>query len=320
MAPSTKDNVLILGATGYIGVYIVEEIIKAKDSFGRIAIFTSPNSAEKKSKQLDELKAQGVEVIVGDVNNSEDLLKAFEGINTVISAVGRNAIAQQIEWVKLAVQAPTVKRFFPSEFGTDIEYGPESVNEVPHQQKLKVRTALKEASQSGLEYTYVVTGPFAGGYLSAGWVPEIGSFDVKAKKAVVLGDGKGKISLTTTPDVGKLTVKALLHPEASRNRALRVNSFTATLLDIVAEFEKQTGGDKWSVSYTPLEKVRELEKQAYADGHPGAVGFTLKRIWGEGGTLYEKRDNGLIDGEDTDTLEDAVKVAIAAQTEPKEQL
>ncbi len=83
MAPSTKDNVLILGATGYIGVYIVEEIIKAKDSFGRIAIFTSPNSAEKKSKQLDELKAQGVEVIVGDVNNSEDLLKAFEGLTSI---------------------------------------------------------------------------------------------------------------------------------------------------------------------------------------------------------------------------------------------
>jgi hypothetical protein len=108
--------------------------------------------------------------------------------------------------------------------------------------------------------------------------------------------------------VGKLTVKALLHPEVSRNRALRVNSFTTTPLEIVAEFERQTG-DKWSVSFTPLERARELERQAYA----AATYFTLRRIWGEGGTLYEKRDNGLIDGEDTETLEDAVKAAIGLQ-------
>lgn len=92
-----------------------------------------------------------------------------------------------------------MKRFFPSEYGTDIEYGPESANEPPHQQKLKVRAALKEIS--GLDYTYVVTGPFAYGYLSAGRaIPEIGSFDVQAKSAVLLGDGKGRISLTTEPE------------------------------------------------------------------------------------------------------------------------
>jgi hypothetical protein len=114
--------------------------------------------------------------------------------------------------------------------------------------------------------------------------------------------------------VGKLVVKALLHPEASRNRALRVNSFTTTPSEIVAEFEKQTGGEKWNVSYTPLEKARELEKQAYIDRNPRAVGFTLRRIWGEGGTLYENRDNKLINGEDTETLEDAVRAAVATQT------
>jgi hypothetical protein len=91
-----------------------------------------------------------------------------------------------------------VKRFFPSEYGTDIEYGPKSAHEVPHQQKLKVRAALRETS--GLDYTYVVTGPYADGraYLSPGHgSPELGSFNVKAKTAFLLGDSKGKISLTT---------------------------------------------------------------------------------------------------------------------------
>jgi len=117
--------------------------------------------------------------------------------------------------------------------------------------------------------------------------------------------------------VGRLTVKALLHPATSKNRALRVNSFTASEQEILDEFEKQTGGGKWSIERTSFEKLRESEKEAWDSGNPWATGFTLRRIWAEGGTLYEKRDNGLIDGEDTENLEDAVKAAIASQLADK---
>ena len=77
--PKSKENLLVLGATGYIGVYIVDEIIKAKDSFGRIVMFTSPSTAESKPQKLDELRAQGVEVIIGDIKKSSDLVAAFQG-------------------------------------------------------------------------------------------------------------------------------------------------------------------------------------------------------------------------------------------------
>lgn len=120
----------------------------------------------------------------------------------------------------------------------------------------------------------------------------------------------------TENSVGKLVVAALLHPEEAKNCALRVNSFTTTPLDIIAEFEKQTGGEKWEVEYHSLEEARESEKKAYEEGSPVAVGFTLRRIWAEGRTLYEKRDNGVIGAEEgLDTLADAVKVAVEAQTE-----
>jgi len=119
-------------------------------------------------------------------------------------------------------------------------------------------------------------------------------------------------SWLTPYSVGKLTVKALLHPEASKNRPLKVNSFTTTPLEVVAEFEKQTGF-KWTVTYTSLGKLRELEEEAWENKNPFATIFTLRRIWAEGGTLYKKRDNGLIDGEDTENLEDAVRDAIVKQ-------
>lgn len=200
MAPK-KENLLLLGATGYIGSYILEQILAAKSNFGKISIFTSPSTATNKPAELEKLKSQGVSVIIGDTSNASELLRAFDGIDTVISAAGRPVIAQQIDWINVAIQAPSVKRFFPSEYGTDIEYDATSANEVPHQQKLKVRAALRkqEKEGKGLDYTFVVTGPFAYGYLGK---PRggLGGFDVKAKRAVVLGDGKGKISLTTDPE------------------------------------------------------------------------------------------------------------------------
>jgi hypothetical protein len=107
---------------------------------------------------------------------------------------------------------------------------------------------------------------------------------------------------------------AAIHSEASRNKALKVNSFTTTDSEIVKEFEKQTGGEPWKVSYTSIGRIKQLEDEAWAAENPYATGFTLRRIWGEGGTLYDKRDNDVIHAEgDMETLEEAVAEAIKVQ-------
>lgn len=128
------------------------------------------------------------------------ITKRLIGIDTVISALGRNALAEQIPLIRLAAASSSVKWFLPSEYGTDIAYGPASANEKPHQQKLKVRAVLEnEISRADLNYSYVVTGPFAEMYLH--FTPgdeEAGGWDVKARKAVLLGEtGKERVSLTT---------------------------------------------------------------------------------------------------------------------------
>ncbi len=109
--------------------------------------------------------------------------------------------------------------------------------------------------------------------------------------------------------VGRLLVAALQHPVASRNRVLIVNSFTTTPDDILAQFEKQTGA-KWEVWYTDLKRLKEIEEQAWKNQDPIAAVFTLRRIWTEGGTLCEKRDNGLIGDPPMETMADQVRQAI----------
>ncbi|KAL3457518.1 hypothetical protein BJX64DRAFT_293008, partial [Aspergillus heterothallicus] len=191
----SKSNLLVFGATGAIGSYIIAAIVNAKDSFNRIAVFTSPSTLSTKASEISALRDNGVEIITGDVTKKGDVVAAFEGIDTIVSALGRGVIAAQIDLLQWADESPQIKRFLPSEYGTDIEYGPASATEKPHQQKLKVRAALKGVKN--LEYAYVVTGPYADApfFLGANKHPRGGAFDVKAKKAVLLGDGKGRISL-----------------------------------------------------------------------------------------------------------------------------
>lgn len=121
--------------------------------------------------------------------------------------------------------------------------------------------------------------------------------------------------------VGKLLVLALLHPSQSRNKALRVNSFTVTDAQILKEFEKQAGGEKWQVSYTDIDEVKRLENEAWATTNSLATLYTLRRIWAEGGTLYSQRDNKLIDAEEVvDSLADAVAAAINVQLHGEQEM
>jgi hypothetical protein len=93
---------------------------------------------------------------------------------------------------------------------------------------------------------------------------------------------------------------------------LIVNSFTTTPDEILAEFDEQTSST-WDVSYAPLRTLKEIEKQAWKEGTPYATRYTLRRIWTEGGTLYEKRENRLIGDPRMETMSDQVKQVIAQQ-------
>lgn len=194
-------SVLVFGATGLIGTYILEAILAASPSFKKVAIFTSSSTAKSKAALIDKLRARNVQIHIGDIKSTVDVNEAYSaGYDTVVSALGRATIAEQIQLIELAENTESIKKFFPSEYGTDIEYGPQSKDEKPHQQKLKVRKYIRE-NVKRLEYTYLVTGPFAEGYIGKPMKEQrAGGVDVQAKKAVLLGTGNEKISLTTMPE------------------------------------------------------------------------------------------------------------------------
>lgn len=112
--------------------------------------------------------------------------------------------------------------------------------------------------------------------------------------------------------MGKLCVAALQHPEASVGKALKVNSFEVTSNQVLAEYEKQTKA-KWKTSYVPLSRVSEVENKLWEEQNPKATVLTLRRIWAEGGTLYEKTDNAALGLErgDMESMEAVLKRLLA---------
>ncbi|KAK3681264.1 hypothetical protein B0T22DRAFT_523353 [Podospora appendiculata] len=308
MAPFAPSNVLIFGGTGTIGSYITASLLRAQPPpYKTLTLFTSPTSAASKAAQLAKWKAAGLRVVVGDLTSEHDVATAYASgdIDTVVSAVGRGGLQLQIPLLRLAEAAGTVRWFLPSEFGTDIEHNADtSPFEKPHQLKLEVRRYVREEVRR-VQVTYVVTGPYFDMWV--GLMPgaeRAGGFDVEKRRAYVLGDGEGKVGFCTMWDVGKFVVATLRHPEASFGKALKVQSFVVSPNQVVAEFERQTG-EKWDVTYTSLDEIRVLEAKAWEQGSPVATGFTLRRIWAKGGTLYEKNDNEVLGlgSDDLDSLE-----------------
>jgi hypothetical protein len=200
MTDFKPKSLLIFGATCTIGRYITNAIANAEPAFDQVTIFTSEDTVTRKQDFIKELKSKAVKIVTGDVNNEGDVKKAYQGIDTVISAVGRNVIETQINLFKLAAESDSVKWFLPSEYGTDVEYGPQSADEKPHQLKLKVRKYIRENS-NGLKYTFVVTGPYIDMFFTlTPTIPEAGGFDHIGKKAVLVDNGEDKIGFTTMPE------------------------------------------------------------------------------------------------------------------------
>jgi FlaA1/EpsC-like NDP-sugar epimerase len=80
MATFRPRNILLFGATGNIGIYILNAILAAREEFDRIAIFTSSATATSKSDFLNGLKQnKNVEVIVGDIQDEDAVRKAYNG-------------------------------------------------------------------------------------------------------------------------------------------------------------------------------------------------------------------------------------------------
>ncbi|KAK7822612.1 isoflavone reductase like protein pcber [Quercus suber] len=275
-----KSKILIIGGTGYIGKYIVEESAKAgHPTFALVRQNTASNP--EKSKLIESFKSSGVTLLHGDIYHHESLVKAIKQVDIVISAVGSKQIADQ--------------RFIPSEFGTDVDRV-HAVEPAAHffGVKASVRRSI-EAEE--IPYTYLVSNGFAGYFL-----PNFGHAGATAPprdKVVIIGDGNPKAIFVKEEDIANYTIKAVDDPR-TLNKVLYLKP-PANILsfnEIVSLWEKKIGKTlektylledqllkKIQESPIPLNFFLSLSHSVFVKG--GATSFEINASFGvEASELY----------------------------------
>ncbi|KAM3743168.1 hypothetical protein ACB098_07G124100 [Castanea mollissima] len=115
---AAKSKILVIDGTGYIGKFIVEASAKAgHPTFVLVRERSLSNHA--KSKIIHHLITLGAFFVFGDLYDHGSLVRAIKEVDVVISAIGHYNLADQDKIIAAIKEAGNVKRFFPSEFGSD---------------------------------------------------------------------------------------------------------------------------------------------------------------------------------------------------------
>jgi uncharacterized protein YbjT (DUF2867 family) len=246
----TRSKILIIGGTGYIGKFIVQASAKSgHPTFALIRESTLSNP--DKSEIIDTFKKLGVNILIGDIYDHESLVKAIKEVDVVISTVGQAQLHDQHNIIAAIKQAGNVKRFFPSEFGSDVDRGhavePANIAFAP---KVNTRRAVEAA---GIPYTYVSCNFFAGYFLPN--LCQSGSTAPPREKVVILGDGNPKAVFNNEDDIGTYTIKAVDDPRTlNKILYIRPAGNTYSFNDIVSLWEKKIG-KTLERTYVPEEQV-----------------------------------------------------------------
>jgi len=232
----TGHRTLIVGSTGFIGRFLAEASLGS----GRSTFLLVRPGPASKAHTIASLEEKGAIVIpgsIGDQDAMEKVLKEHE-IEIVISAVGGVSILDQLILVDAIKSAGTIKRFFPSEFGHDIDRAdPVEPGLTMYNQKRQVRRAIEAA---GIPYTYICCNsiaawPYHDNTHPADVLPPLDCFHI-------YGDGSVKAYFVAGTDIGKFTIKCV-DDERTMNKSVHFQPQTNLLNmnELASLWEKKIG-------------------------------------------------------------------------------
>lgn len=221
-----NNTILVAGATGNLGGKIVDALL-AKNANVK-AIVRLQTDVQK----IKALEAKGVKVFKVDFKNINQVAKACEGVDCVVSALAglhETIIETQKALLDGAVIAK-VTRFIPSDFSNDF------TNLIPGKNRnLDFRRDFhKYLDGSNIKATSIFNGPFMD--LLTTKMPLI---LFKIKRILCWGNPNQIIEFTTTYNVAQFTANAALDP--STPRYLKIAGDTITCNQLVQLLTQLTG-------------------------------------------------------------------------------
>ncbi|XP_078170415.1 phenylcoumaran benzylic ether reductase Pyrc5-like [Carex rostrata] len=256
---SEKSKILIIGSTGYIGKFIVYASARLGHPTFAMVRDTAP-AHPAKTQLLQRFTDLGVTLVKGDLNDYESLVKAVKAVDVVISTVGVTQIKEQMKLIAAIKEAGTIKRFLPSEFGTDVTHD-HAVG--PAKRSFGAKSQLRQAiKDEGIPYTFVVCNFFASYFLPT--IGQVGASGLPVDKYTILGDGNTKAIFLDEDDIGTYTIKAVDDPR-TLNKILYMrppnNSFSQN--ELISFWEKKTGKTFERVYVPEEEVVKKIQESPF---------------------------------------------------------
>jgi len=244
-------SILIVGSTGWLGSKITKSILDKR--VFNVFLFTRKESIKDTEKQakLTEFINLGAKTVEGNLEDIPSIKKILSrtNIDTILTTLsGVNIKQPQLNLIQAAKDVKNVKRFIPSEFGTDYDEYIKTHRGTMYDNKKAVVDAIK---QSNLEFTLIQTSMFLDMVLSHEFGIDFVNF-----KAKIPGDGNTKFTSIHTDDVARLVPEILLNPK-SVNQHIHLVGDTYTINEALDIFEK-VFGRKFERIYIP---ANELKKQ-----------------------------------------------------------
>lgn len=190
--------------------------------------------------------------------------------------------------------AAGVKRFVPSEFGSDTG-NPKSSKLPFYQTKIAVHQHLQEQAAVHPEFTYTLirNGVFLDWGLALGFHLQ---FDSETPPFYDGGDRP--FSTTTLATIGQAVVGVLRHFDETRNRVVFVHDAVVTQRKILSMAQKIAPDRKWNPVTVSTVDMEANSRDSYAKGVfdlNSSLGFLCRAIFGEGyGGEFENVDNELL--------------------------
>ncbi|KAI9148875.1 NmrA-like family domain-containing protein [Paramyrothecium foliicola] len=233
-------RILVVGATGQQGGGVVNALLAARRAEYAIrAISRNPSSPSALA-----LQTRGVEVMAGNLDDPQSLLRACEGVDRaylVTDFRGPKDIEGELEqgriFVDAAKEAGVKHIVFSSVAGADI------AQKVDHfYSKCKIE---KYIASSGLDWT--VIRPV--GFMEVIPPPGIGRYFFLSAMWSLMGNTKQKY--IACDDIGKAVALALINPDQFKSRIKTVAGEVATVSELEDGLARGEGVGRWPKIWLP---------------------------------------------------------------------
>lgn len=321
------QNITILGASGNIGVPIVEALLTHPTTTFNVQILTRSTSLSKTQSQFSSYPNQKQLTVTGVSSylSTPELESAFKDQDCVICTLASFSTKLQHTIIDAAISAG-VKRYLSSEYGVDTSsrelverYLPVAI----------MKTEIVEyliSKQSQISWTAPITGAFFDWTLM---LPGVLSWNLTGDilKADVFDGGDVKYEATNLTQIGRAVAACLSSAdlvEKTKNQYVYVNSVTTTQNEVISVIEKYTGRKVERTDYKAAEFSEGGQKKMADSGvhwrdfeptpempYPaGSVETIWAGIYGHGNLNHYSANKGLwneVLGLPKETVEETVK-------------